>query len=158
MRVFNLVIMIWVICGCSSVRVISEYEPAADFSAYSTFNFVQVEKPVVALSPFMHLLNQRRIEYAITAEMGMRDYILSNKPDLRISYGIEPASGNKPIEDGTLWVKITDSRTSQPVWSGRVKGALEDVTGEPTEALEEAIRALFARYPYLAARKERFGE
>lgn len=159
-RLFTIVsvIVLVAVTACSGLKVISDYDREADFSGYSTFNFKAPENTGQGLQSFLNPLNQRRIEAAVTDEMALRDYIMSNRPDLWITYGMDPGNGRTDPADGILLISIKDSRTNKIVWSGSVEGALKEVAESPTEAIREAVEALMVRYPYLAAKSERFDQ
>lgn len=142
--------------GCASVKVTSGYDPGADFSAFSSFNFrseIKQEDEGAAFDP--DLLQRKYIEHGITIEMGIRDYIMSNRPDLWITYDLMPAGGQQSSAGRTLIVEIVDSRTGKSIWTASAE-PVRGIEENPRQAFEEAISAMFTAYPYLAGKKDRY--
>lgn len=53
--------------------------------------------------------------------------------------------------EGALHVDIVDARESQLVWEGVVRGRItERARSEPRASIDEAVSAIFERYPYQA--------
>ena len=69
--------------GCSSSNIRSDYDPTADFSQYSTFNFFDDAGPE---STNYQSFFSKYMVAAITREMQSRGYTLSNDPDLLVNF------------------------------------------------------------------------
>ena len=69
--------------GCASDNIRSDYDPTADFSQYSTFNFFTDAGPED--TNYQSFFSKYMIA-AITREMEMRGYTLSNDPDLLVNF------------------------------------------------------------------------
>jgi hypothetical protein len=69
--------------GCASDNIRSDYDPSADFSQYSTFNFFEDAGPE---STNYQSFFSKYMVAAITREMELRGYTLSNNPDLLVNF------------------------------------------------------------------------
>ena len=69
--------------GCASDNIRSDYDPSADFSQYSTFNFFQDAGPE---STNYQSFFSKYMVAAITREMELRGYALSDDPDLHVNF------------------------------------------------------------------------
>lgn len=69
--------------GCASDNIRSDYDPSADFSQYSTFNFFSDAGPED--SNYQSFFSKYMVA-AITREMELRGYTLSNDPDLLVNF------------------------------------------------------------------------
>lgn len=90
-RIFYLsfILFLFLMTGCSSITVVSDYDKSADFSKYSSFGFKKPDQLPAKYPTIINPINQRRIENAITEQMAMRNYIMTSQPDLLISYYIK---------------------------------------------------------------------
>ena len=79
-------ILLFVLSGCSSIQVTSDYDKKTDFSKYSTFNFKKPEQLPNNYPTVINPINQKRIESAVMEEMSHRSYMMSSNPDLIVSY------------------------------------------------------------------------
>jgi len=69
--------------GCASDPIRSDYDPTADFSQYSTYNFFADAGP--EQTNYQSFFSQYMVA-AITREMEMRGYSKSNDPDLLVNF------------------------------------------------------------------------
>ena len=69
--------------GCASDNIRSDYDPSADFSQYSTFNFFDDAGPE---STNYQSFFSKYMVAAITREMELRGYTRSNDPDLLVNF------------------------------------------------------------------------
>lgn len=81
--VASLLILTMGTSGCSSSNIRSDYDPTADFSQYSTFNFFQDAGPE---STNYQSFFSKYMVTAITREMELRGYTLSDDPDLLVNF------------------------------------------------------------------------
>jgi len=81
--VASLVVLAMTTSGCATDNIRSDYDPSADFSQYTTFNCVQDAGPedTNCLSFF-----SKYMVAAITREMELRGYTLSDNPDLLVNF------------------------------------------------------------------------
>ena len=69
--------------GCASDKIRSDYDPSADFSQYSTFNFFEDAGP--ENTNYQSFFSKYMVA-AITREMQARGYTLSEDPDLLVNF------------------------------------------------------------------------
>jgi hypothetical protein len=69
--------------GCAGDPIRSDYDPTADFSQYSTYNFFADAGPED--TNYQSFFSQYMVA-AITREMEMRGYSKSNDPDLLVNF------------------------------------------------------------------------
>ncbi|WP_020532058.1 DUF4136 domain-containing protein [Flexithrix dorotheae] len=71
----------------TSMKVVSDVDPVANFGSYKTFSIEYVDSNAPRdLS--INEINQRRLEKAIIAEMEKRGYVLTEEADLKVSYQV----------------------------------------------------------------------
>ncbi len=90
-KLFSLLVIIGILISCSSsIKVVSDYNGALDFSKYKTFNYLKPHPDSVKITGDMPVivnqLNQRRVENAINEEMYLRGYTIADNPDIWVSY------------------------------------------------------------------------
>lgn len=79
----SLVVLAMATGGCASDNIRSDYDPTADFSQYSTFNFFEDAGPE---STNYQSFFSKYMVAAITREMELRGYTLSDDPDLLVNF------------------------------------------------------------------------
>jgi len=102
-RAICLLLTGYVLAGCSSDNIRSDYDSTADFGAYKTYNFIEGAGP--DYEGYESLFTQYMIT-AITLEMESRGYVKSDSPDLLVNF-------NAILQEKT---KVT--QTSQPGYGG----------------------------------------
>ena len=108
LRSVLLVIAAFSFAGCSSGPDIrSDYDPAADFGAYKTYNFAENAGPDYA--GYQSFFTTYVIE-AVTLEMEQRGYVKSNNPDLIVNF------------NANLTDKTKVSTSSSPSYGGSYYG------------------------------------
>ena len=83
LMVLSIIAMSMVATGCASDNIRSDYDPTADFSQYSTFNFFEDAGP--ESTNYQSFFSKYMIA-AITREMEARGYTRSNDPDLLVNF------------------------------------------------------------------------
>jgi len=83
LRAMTLLLMAWALSGCASDNIRSDYDSAADFGAYKTYNFIAGAGP--DREGYDSLFTQYMIS-AITLEMESRGYVKSDNPDLLVNF------------------------------------------------------------------------
>ena len=81
--VASLVVLAMTTSGCASDNIRSDYDPSADFSQYSTFNFFEDAGP--ENTNYQSFFSKYMVA-AITREMELRGYTLSDDPDLLVNF------------------------------------------------------------------------
>jgi len=81
--VASLVVLAMTTSGCASDNIRSDYDPSADFSQYKTFNFFEDAGP--ENTNYQSFFSKYMVA-AITREMELRGYTLSDDPDLLVNF------------------------------------------------------------------------
>ena len=175
MRLINISILmlLFVITSCSSIRVAADYDTTADFEQYKTYAFYKKGIDKVDISD----IDKRRILRALEAELTAKGMVKSENPDLIVSifakstkkvdiysgggynnfyygywspwyYGPNYGSQVSVHEEGTLFVDFVDNEKKELVWQGIGKGALVIDNAEKKEArIKEFIAKILEKYP-----------
>lgn len=165
--------------GCASNPVTSDYDNAADFSKYRSFNFAAQD--AAQGEPYKSLLD-KRLEAAITNEMQARGYVLVEAgagTDLVIDYHAHVEDKQKIVsspepmhwgrgwydpwptynsnvrtvdyKQGTLIINLVDAASKQMVWQGTMQGTVKRSDLEnPSAAVANAVTRIFSEYPFRA--------
>lgn len=167
------VIMMFMIAGCSGIRVTADYDRKADFGKYRTFNFSK-EVDKVKLND----LNRRRLKDDITAQMRARGYRLAAAPDLLVDVFVKGTAKytanayttgfgggfgywrggwggssstfvdvNKYTE-GTLFIDLIDVPEKKMVWEGVAEGLINPRTETRERNLNRVVTKIFDEFPH----------
>jgi hypothetical protein len=172
---YILLALLLCLSACASEQVqYAERQPNANFSAYKTYNFMDVtarnEAAFQGPGTGVETLKQ-----AIGREMSRRGYQQSPAPDLWVNIGVvtadkvqtrETTLRDAPLyigqrnyhwqsqnvvvghyEEGTATVEVVDAARQELVWHGAVKSVLTPDATKLTKRIDDAVAALFARYP-----------
>ena len=166
-------------CGCSSNKLIVNHDPAADFSRYRTYGFVQ--KLGTDSKEYGTLLSEY-LKAAATRELQARGYEPSDDPDLLVNFYVHTKDKVESTmtpsmyygyrgyvawggylgyqetvteyTEGTLNVDIVEAMRNQLVWEATLIGRVTDKVRENLEeAANQAISEMFEKYPYRAGRQ-----
>lgn len=74
--------------SCSDLKVTSDYDKDADFTAFKTFNIMTYHSGEMETAP-LSMMTVSFIEEAIIDEMMNRGYTLSDNPDIEIYYFVK---------------------------------------------------------------------
>lgn len=175
MRLINISILmlLFVMASCSSIRVAADYDTTADFSQYKTYAFYKKGIDKVDISD----IDKRRILRALEAEFAAKGMVKSENPDLIVSifakstkkvdvynnngfnnfyygywspwyYGPNYGSQVTVHEEGTLFVDFVDNNKKELVWQGIGKGALViDDAAKKEARIKEFISKILEKYP-----------
>jgi hypothetical protein len=161
--------------GCSSISVHHDYDTAADFATYRTYDWIEQH---ASLSGDARAAQQRnslldnRIRGAVDDELAKEGLSIdANDPDLYVVYhvGIQDKidvtdwgysySGRYwgygrdvdvyAYQEGTLIVDLIDSNGEHLVWRGTAQATVQsNPTPEKSEKrIRDAIAKMFQRYP-----------
>jgi hypothetical protein len=163
--------------GCASDNIRSDYDPSADFSQYSTFNFFEDAGPE---STNYQSFFSKYMVAAITREMLSDDpdllvnfnAILREKTDVRttpapmyggyygyrggfydpwMGYGYAQETHVSQYTEGTFNIDLVDARKKKLVWeavgTGRISQKLLD---ELEERVNIGVAKYFEKYPFTA--------
>jgi hypothetical protein len=171
--------------GCQTQpEVRADYDHAADFSKYRTFNFVP--QPSTEKLGYSSLTTQE-IKNAVSAELQKRGYQLDTEnPDLLVNFSgklrekqeIESVPGpyygyrfgfygpwpgyalgsdiyTVNYKEGTLNVDLIDASRMQMVWEGVAVGEVTQKQLENREAsINTTVQDIFAKFPFQAGQSE----
>jgi hypothetical protein len=160
--------------SCSTIKVSSDYDKTAGFSAYKTYAFTQE-----ALNIALDDLNRNRLINAVTTELTAKGFTKTeSNPDVLIDikikaeqkqtatatssggygggYGYRWGGGFSTTQinydtytDGTLFIDMIDASKKQLVWQGRgTKTIDQDANQDKREKnINYAVKQIFMKYP-----------
>jgi len=171
MKSINLlpVLLLFVVSSCCSVRVNSDYDKGANFSAYKTYAFYKTGIDKVEISD----LDKKRILRSIDETMASKGFTKSETPDLWINintksekninvnqfyagYGYGWGFGWNPYwgsgstytsTDGTLTIDLIDAKKKELIWQGVGTGYLTQNTDKKDENIKGFVTQILAQYP-----------
>jgi len=163
------------LAACSSMKVQTEYDRAADFKGYRTYAWILQqpgpEQAAAARDPSIREAVIGSIDRAMAAK-GMTRTEPDRSPDLLVAvhgwatdridvrsygysyagtpYGFQPSMVSPAIEvrqyrDGTLIIDLIDARTKKMVWRGTATDTFKPGAEVPT--VSKAIEKTLAEYP-----------
>jgi hypothetical protein len=151
----------FIVIGCSSFSIHTDYDQSADFSGYDTFGWVKHKKVRMDRKGLMNA----KIRSAVKAELeskGMR--FVDRAPDLLVNYhfgvrdkidvdvygyGYRPGWKRRVVrhyKEGTLVLDIVDFSKKHLIWRGSASG----IVGPPADAqakMAEAVAGILKEYP-----------
>ncbi|WP_066224280.1 DUF4136 domain-containing protein [Formosa haliotis] len=168
------VLLLFVLGSCSSIKVASDYDKATTFDQYKTFAFYKTGIDKAEISD----LDKRRILRAIETELLAKGFVKSENPDLLVSiftkarekvnvynnnmgwgpygygWGWSPWYYNDfnnttvtRSTEGTLFVDLIDANKKELVWQGVGSGYLTDNMEKKEERIQEFVAKILANYP-----------
>jgi len=172
MKNIIILLIIFVLSSCSSIKVFSDYDRGIDFSNYETFAYFKPEIDKVDISD----LDKRRILKALDFEMNSKGLSKSETPDLLIGFttkakeqiyvntrnnfgwgwgrGFNPwfwgTGGYNSVStrtEGTLYVNIIDATTKQLVWQGKGRGGINEFMKNRDERISLFVHEIVENYP-----------
>jgi len=169
---FYPVALLFLLSSCISVRVVADYDRAADFNAYTSYAFYKTGIDQAQISD----LDKKRILRAIESEMGNKGFVKSERPDLLVSiftkerervdvynnvgwgWGWGPGWGYwnpwmwggagwggrnvSTRTEGSLYIDLIDAKSKELVWQGKGVGTLNNLNN--IDKKEERIREFVA--------------
>jgi hypothetical protein len=160
--------------GLVWAKVVSDHDPAADFSSYSTYEWLERENSVETLLPNHLRMRLRRVTEEVLAEKGflpspappqtdlLLTYYLSTEQLLEINhvgyssytpwgYGYWPGFNYGYTEvrsypEGTLVLDIVDARSRKLVWIGTLQREIRS-TNPPGKRIEKGVKKLLKTFP-----------
>ena len=173
LKTLPLLVILFVVTSCSSVRVAVDYDKNANFSTYKTFAFFKTRIDKAEISD----LDKRRILRAIEAEMLSKGFTKSDNPDLLVSlftksnqrvdvynnawgYGGWGWGGfyhpwgwgwNQPNvstrTEGVLYIDLIDANKKELIWQGMGTGYLTQNMEKKDERIKEFVAEIMSKYP-----------
>lgn len=159
------IILIFFLSSCSTIRVTTDYETQTDFSKYKSFAFYKkgIDKAKISA------IDKRRIIRAISDEMELKGLTKSKNPDLLISlftkaiervdiyenhwqpYYYDPFHRQQVSKytEGTLFIDIIDKESKKLIWQGIGKGFLtKSSKPEKREVnIHKFVKEILKKYP-----------
>ena len=165
--------MVFLAMGCSSMKVVFDYDDQIDFTNYKTFNFVspkkiankKVKNPNVIKDPLLNKKAAREIT-AVLFENGYHKVESSKQADFLIAFyataknkaTVTPPTyhigrfGRRWVspghvfhyKQGTLIIDIVDRKKKELVWCGVGSGVLD--RSDPKKNLCEAVEKVLAEF------------
>ena len=161
--------------ACAPTRVVStNAQPGVDFTAYKTYNFLDVTARSEAMLPGPGGVTQQ-LKDAVAAQLQRRGYRQAAQPELWVNIGavvqdrvqtrqtdIRDAPryiGQRnyhwqsqevvvnQYEEGTATVELVDAARNERVWSGAVASTITRNSDKLEKRIRQAMEKLFARYP-----------
>ncbi|KOS07804.1 hypothetical protein AM493_18410 [Flavobacterium akiainvivens] len=163
--------------SCSSVRVNSDYDEAANFTTFKTYGYLKDGVDKAEISD----LDKKRILTAIDAEMAKKGFTKSDKPDFLVNiftkankevnvnnwggyggwgYGWGPGwgwggpwgwgGGYNSVSthtEGTLYIDVIDTAKKELVWQGVGTGVLTKNREKKQERINEFVEKIIAEFP-----------
>jgi len=165
-----ILVFIFGLTSCSTVRVITDYDAKTDFTSYKTFAFYKKGIDKAKISD----LDKRRILRAIETEMLAKGYTKSKNPDLLVSlftksrkkvnvdmsigypnhfwyptyyYSRDRIRITKQTE-GTLFIDIISTKNNELLWQGIGSGALRAKVGpKKEEKIKLFVTEILNKFP-----------
>ena len=173
LKTVPLLVILFVVTSCSSVRVTTDYDKNANFGTYKTFAFFKngIDKAEI------NDLDKRRILRAIESELFAKGFTKSENPDILVSiftksnqrvdvynnywgYGGWGWGGfyspwgwgwNQPnvstSTEGVLYVDLLDAKKKELVWQGMGTGYLSRNMEKKEERIKEFVSKIMEKYP-----------
>lgn len=171
-----LIVLLLSVAACSPVRVESTSQtPGVDFTAYKTYNFMDVTARNEAAFAGGSGLSVDHLKQAVAREMERRGYQRADSPDLWVNIGVVSEqkvqtrettirdapryigqrryrweSQQVPVREyteGTATVDVVDAARNERIWQGVAASAIGKDAGKLVERINEGITAMFAEYP-----------
>jgi hypothetical protein len=160
--------------GYAWAKVVFDYDHEADFSAYSTYAWLERDNSIEAQLPDHLRIRLRRVTEDVLATKGFNpapappqtDFLLTYyfgaRDELRIDtvsytpyspwgYRYWPGYSHghsrvRSYQKGTLVLDIVDARTRQLVWIGTLEGEVRS-TNPSGKRIEKSIKKLLKNFP-----------
>ena len=170
MKQFLLISLLFLLNGCYSIRVYSDFDSEANFNSYMSFAFYKAGIDQVEISD----IDKKRILKAIEENLKSKQLVISETPDLLINistesseniyidnsfynpyfYGWSPfyfGNGYRRIShstsEGVLYIDIIDAKSKQLIWQGKGIGYLDNRTENRDEMISNYVNKILAYYP-----------
>ncbi len=164
--------ILFVLCSCSSVKVVSDFENGTDFSSFSSFSIVEVDKGQTGVSD----INLRRIMNAVNSELAAKGLKQMSGGDLEVHlHGLVKDKTSTDVstdyygygyyrrgfgygtmvtrvdtyeyQEGSLIIDLVDSKKKELVWQGIGTARLNDKPKGREERIQNAVKEILKAYP-----------
>ena len=142
----SLLMLLFLIASCSSIRVTSDYDTTTDFSKYKTFAFYKSGIDKVEISD----IDKKRILKSIQSSLLNKGLTINENPDVLINISTKSSEniyidntfyspyytgwypnygrGHRQVaystSEGALYIDVIDTKTKQLIWQGKGTGVL----------------------------------
>lgn len=173
-RALFVLMILGLLVGCSTMKVVTDYSESADFSRFKTFQYKETDMTIADTNPLAH----RRIVNAIRQEMiasGLTE--VDSGPDVYVTYygtvneqivlhhthmgyrygsrwrsGVgHPTTIATTYLRGTLVIDIWEAEQKELVWRGVVSDAVSGNPDRNTARINRGIASVFERFPPASA-------
>lgn len=174
--ILPVLLFLFTLASCTSVRVLTDYDREADFSTYKSYAFYKTGIDKAQISD----LDKKRILKAIETEMNARGFVKSSNPDLLVSIFTKEkdrvdvynnawgwgwgwggywnpwiwgpgyyGSNVSTSTEGSLYIDLIDAKSKDLVWQGRGVGTLSNTSNiDKKEArIREFVFEIMQQYP-----------
>ena len=171
-RLSLIVLVVAFVCGCSSMKIVTDYSEAADFSGFTTFQYKEKDQSIADTNQLVH----DRIVAAITQAMVAEGFSeVDSNPDVYVTYYGEETeqvvlttshmgygygrdwrwSGTMghsttratTYRNGTLVIDIWEAANNELVWRGVVTGTINENPEKNTAKIFRGVERVFERFP-----------
>lgn len=174
LKFLPVILLLFVVSSCSSVKVASDYDKNANFNNYKTFAFFKTGIDKAEIND----LDKRRILRAIEAELLAKGFTKSEQPDMLVSiftnsrekvnvytngygpygygwgwypwywggYGYGGSTVTTSTE-GVLYIDLIDANKKELVWQGMGTGYLSQNMEKKEERIKEFVNKIMEKYP-----------
>jgi hypothetical protein len=161
------VVACFILAGCSTLTIKTDYDRQASFSAYRTFNFLpKRERKETALEGLTDGLVTKRIDRAVKGELIDKGFVLDSVPnaDMLVAYHvvlrdtteIETYGYNYPVwgffdvhryTQGTLVIDMVDGQSKETIWRGMATDVVRGDVDRSQERINKVVAKILADFP-----------
>ena len=175
-KISHILFVLVFLAGCSSRTVNFDYDQAADFTAFTTYDWYESDQMVADEAPLAH----QRVIAAIDRQMAANGFQkASSNPDVYVTYyasdreetvvdtthygygycsawhwggmgrmGVSTSTSTvRNYTTGTLVVDLWDANAEQLVWRGTASDTVSDDPSKNAKTIDGVVVDLFKRYP-----------
>ena len=165
------VVIVGLISGCSSMKVITDWDDSVDFSTFETFKFRPSDTSLAESQPLV----DQRIAAALTQEMTTAGFTeVESGADIFVTYyassrhsvvfntthlgygsrrwrwggGISHSTTTaRTFEEGTLVIDVWDNASDELLWRGVIEHSVSSNPDKNTERINRGISRAFEDFP-----------
>ena len=148
-----------IICGCSdahSMIVQSKYGPGIKFDGLGhRYQWTSDISPVTGEGPVVNPQFHELLKVTVQSQLETKGFALvsDGQPDFWLSYRVARRQRRDPrlgdVEDGSLLLEITDTKTRQLIWLGSVRARINnsDTPKRRKTRINDAVKAILKQFP-----------
>lgn len=170
-KISPILIIIFLLTSCTSVRVASDYDKNVNFDTFKTFAFYKTGIDKAEIND----LDKRRIMRAIESELLVKGFSKSSNPDILVSiftksrekinvysnngfgpygygWGWSPWYWNNnsyisSSTEGSLYIDLINANKKELVWQGIGRGYISENMSNKEERIKEFVSKIMEKYP-----------